>query len=124
MILRNTMAIALICFASVSFAKGPPPHAQGKGRPSFAGEQGPPSHAQGHGKGGSHDDDYGYDRGEKDKRHKTKDRDWDDSDRGDRKHRDFDRTRDRKAGVDRRGSDRVRNRDGGGDRMSGKGRAR
>lgn len=111
MIVRNTMAIALICFASATFAKGPPPHANTK-RPSFAGEQGPPPHAQGHGKGGSHDaDDYDYDRGDKAKRHKSKDRDWSDSERGDKKHqdRDFDRSRDRKAGADR---------------MSAKGRAR
>ena len=50
--------------------------------------------------------------------------DWSDSDRGDKKYRDFDRNRDRKAGADRRGSDRVRNREGGVNRMSGKSRAR
>jgi hypothetical protein len=123
MIVRNSMAIALICFASATFAKSPPPHANAK-RPSFAGEQGPPPHAQGQGKGGSHDDDYDYDRDDKAKRHKSKDRDWSDSERGDKKHRDFDRTRDRKAAADRRGSYRVRNREGGADRMSEKGRAR
>ena len=93
--IKTAATIALLCFATLTFAEGKPGHAGHLGSPDFAGESGQPAHVQTHGNREKHHDayeDHDFDkngRKSRDMRRNGKPRDPD---------RDFERPKQRRNG--------------------------